>query len=82
MYNKKPRAFWESQREALIEMYVDKRMTLDSIANHYGTSTTPIKNWLRKFGVNFRKVGSVERSNGIYSVDGTYFDHIDTPNKA
>ena len=75
-------AFWQSQRDAIDEMYNMKKMSSADIASHYGVYGSTIWANMRKLGIPTRKIGSSERPNALYSLDSSYFDQIDTANKA
>lgn len=72
------RAFWESHREELYDMYVNKRMTSTEIAKIYGVCPSPVLDALRRFDIPIRH----DRYNAKYTLDIHYFDAIDTAEKA
>lgn len=79
---KRPRAFWQSQREALHYLYVEERQSTVSIAKLYGVNPSTISSKLKLFGIPRRRVGDDCRANAKYSVDSAFFDVIDTEEKA
>ena len=54
-------------------------MSMDKIASLYGVSRTPIKRIFKEHNVQVRDDNHKGR---IYSIDESYFETIDTPNKA
>ena len=72
------RAFWESHREELYDMYVNKRMGIQEIADVYGLYKDTVYHALRRLDIPRRHV----RYNAKYTLDPNYFDCIDTPEKA
>lgn len=75
-------AFWRSQRDAIDEMYNVKKMSSADIARHYGVYDSTIRTNMRKLGIPTRKIGGSERPNALHDLDSSYFDQIDTANKA
>lgn len=59
-------------------MYVDKGMSSNKIAKIYNCDGSTILKYLKKWGVQIRK----ERVNSIYSLDTTFFEKIDSEEKA
>lgn len=75
-------AFWQSQRDAIDEMYNKKMMSSVDIAKHYGVYGSTILTNMKKLGIPIRKIGGSERPNALHSLDSSYFDRIDNANKA
>ena len=59
-------------------MYVNKGMRTGEIAKIYGCWTTTVASHLKEWGFNLKR----ERNNALYTVDTSFFDKIDTEDKA
>ena len=70
--------FWDSEKEKVISMYLDKKMSTNDIGKIYGCYGTTVLLHLKRWNVEIRK----ERYNSKYSVDVLCFDAIDDEYKA
>jgi hypothetical protein len=59
----------KSHKSNIIDMYVDKELSLTVIGKDFGVSGATIAYWLKKFGVQLRSQANVGNKNGRY-VDG------------
>lgn len=75
-------AYWQSQADTLYDMYFNKKMSTTEIGLHYGVNGSTISVNMKRLGFQLRKVGSAERPNAIHHTDATFFDKIDTEEKA
>lgn len=63
-------------------MYVNKKYSSKKIGEYYGVYGSTILKKLHLFNIPVRQIGSGDRPNALYTVDSTFFDNIDTPEKA
>lgn len=75
-------AYWLSQKENLQRMYYEGEMSTTEIASYYKVDNSTISNNMRRMGFILRKVKAGSRANAKYNVDTTYFDNIDSGEKA
>jgi hypothetical protein len=69
--------FTKEQEEKIVDMYVNKHISTPKIGEEFGCSYNKICKVLNKY--NIKRNYS---SNRKYTLNETYFDNIDTPNKA
>lgn len=75
-------AYWQSQTDTLYDMYFNKKMSTVEIGRCYGVNGSTIGVNMKRLGFQLRKIGSVERPNAIRHTDATFFDKIDSEEKA
>lgn len=68
----------KEEETKICDMYLNG-LSMEKIANIYNVSRTPIERIFREHGVQTRDDNHKGR---IYSIDESYFENIDTPNKA
>lgn len=66
------------EEQKICDMYING-MSMDKIASLYGVSRTPIKRIFKEHNVQIRDDSHKGR---IYSINESYFEKIDNPNKA
>lgn len=69
--------FTDEQEQTIIDMYLNQNMSSVKIGNYFGYSHKPILKVLKKHNIDRTGVGLRK-----YKLNETYFDNIDTPNKA
>lgn len=75
-------AFWQSQANALEDMYFNQGMSTVKIGEVYGVKGSTIGTNMKRLGFSLRKIGSASRPNAIRHTDGSFFDEINTEQKA
>lgn len=68
----------KSEEQTICDMYING-MSMEKIAKVYGVSRTPIERIFKEHDIQTRDDSHKGR---IYSIDESYFENIDTPNKA
>ena len=72
------RKIQKSEEQTICDMYING-MSMEKIAKAYGVSRTPIERIFKEHNIKTRDDSHKGR---IYSIDESYFENIDTPNKA
>lgn len=75
-------AFWQSQRDALHELYYEKKMNTVEIGKIYGVWGSTIGTNMKRLGFELRHVGDDSRPNAKHHIDPEFFDSINTEEKA
>lgn len=75
-------AFWQSQQDALHELYYEKKLSTFEIGKIYGVWSSTIEINMRRLGFELRHIGDDSRPNAKYHVDSEFFDTINTEEKA
>ena len=73
---------WVAEKENLRRMYCVEKMSIASIAKHYGCAYKTVSAAMKKSGIETRRPGDSSRCNAKYDVDSHYFDSIDSETKA
>lgn len=74
--------YWLTQKDKIIDMYFIQGMSTEEIGAIYGFNKSTIGYAIKRFGLRLRQVGSNDRPNAIHTLNPTYFDKIDTEEKA
>lgn len=82
LIRKKGILFWQSQLDNIKELYYDKKLSSTQIAEIYGVDPSTITSNMKKLGLSPRVIGTLERLNAKYEVDSSYFQKIDSREKA
>lgn len=69
--------FTDEQEQTIIDMYLNQNMSSVKIGNYFGCTHKPILKVLKNHNIDRTGVGLRK-----YKLNETYFDNIDTPNKA
>ena len=69
--------FTEEQKEEIVNMYVNKKLSTPKIGKIMGCNYNKICRILDEYGIN-----RVKNRTRKYNINEYYFDNIDTPNKA
>ena len=75
-------AFWQSQRERLQDLYYNQGLSSNAIGKIYGCYGETITFNMNRLGFKLRQIGSKERPNALYKVNSSFFETIDTEEKA
>lgn len=70
--------FWDKEKDKIIDMYVNDKMSSCKIAKIYDCHDSTIIRQLKRWDVEIRR----NRYNNIYDLDERYFENINTANKA
>ena len=70
--------FWDSKKDEVISKYVDDGRSSNSIATDYGCDSSTILRQLKRWDIGRRK----DRYNSTYNVDLSFFNVIDSEEKA
>lgn len=71
-------SFWDSQKEYVIDLYINSRMSANKIAKIYNCDASTICRHLKRWNIQIRK----ERYNSKYSIRTDCFDIIDDEQSA
>ena len=75
-------AYWQSQADTLHDMYFNQKMSTVAIGEYYGVDGATIGTNMKRLGFKLRQIGSSERPNALRHTDTTFFDVIDSEQKA
>ena len=72
----------DDEIQDIYHRYWDNHERIDDIAKDYGCLGSTVANALKRNGYSLRKIGGEQRANALYNLDTTFFDTIDTEEKA
>lgn len=78
---KYPPNFWSDNKDKIIDMYINDKISAEKIGKLYGCHGSTVINHLREWNIDIRNSAN-DRYNGIHTVDIRYFDVIDNEHKA
>lgn len=70
--------FWDNYKEQIIDSYINKNESSNSIAKEFGCDPSTIIRQLKRWSVNIRK----NRYNSKYTLNCEFFKNVDTEEKA
>lgn len=74
--------FWEEHKDELYDMYYNKGMSTTEIGRYFGCWGSTISSNMKRIGFKLRKVEPGSRINAKYHINSSYFDEINTAEKA